>query len=309
MSRRNVTRCAVAVCALLAASAGAVRGQSAALIGNVDFGIDAAGVHVSQVRLGGLYPFGSYMDRIGVPVEASPQPLASRAPGAAIGLWRNDGAATTGIDAEAGVVEVGGHVRTIGDATWRIKPGRGTSVELLAAGDLVGTQQAAGLGIGYGFVGSSVEQALAERISATCLAGYQSFADGNGRAHLRAGLVWHALPSSGIDVQWRWRRFDDARDVVQRPYFNPGGYSQNQVATGIRRQFGGWTLSAAIGAGYETIDGTDTRPVRTAELRGEAKLGERAHVALYAGYDHSASDIDFPDHSARQIGAALTWPF
>ena len=37
----------------------------------------------------------------------------------------------------------------------------------------------------------------------------------------------------------------------------------------MRRRLGGWTVAGAIGAGIETIDGTERHPVRTAELRAE----------------------------------------
>jgi hypothetical protein len=51
-----MTRRVGAACAIVMACAGAAHGQSASLLGNVDFAVDAAGLHVSKVRLGGLGP-------------------------------------------------------------------------------------------------------------------------------------------------------------------------------------------------------------------------------------------------------------
>ncbi len=304
-----MTRGLFAACALVFACAGPAHAQSAALLGNVDFAVDASGLHVSSVRLGGLYPFGAYTDRIGVPMQTTPylQAGAARDAGSALGLWRDAGAATAGVDAEAGVVHAGGHMRTVGDATWRLRPAANTSVELVAAGDLVGTPDAADRGIGYGFVGSRVAQSV-ERFTAVGLVGYQSFTDGNDRLHVRAALVWQALPEYGLNMQVRWQRYGSRSDDAAG-YFNPGCYSQAQFAAGVRRRLGAWTLSAALGGGIETIDAADSRPVRTVELRGEGALTDHLRLALYAGYDHSASYGESADNSSQKVGATLVWPF
>jgi hypothetical protein len=235
VGRKPMTRRVGAACAIVMACAGAAHGQSASLLGNVDFAVDAAGLHVSKVRLGGLYPLGYCMDRISVPMQTTPalQALPPRDAGAAMGLWQNASAATAGVDAEAGVIQAGGHNRTAGDAAWRIRPAPDTSVELLAAGDLVSTQDAIGRGIAYGFVGSSVERTFKDRFTAIGLAGYQSFTDGNERVHLRAGVVWQAMPEYGLNVQWRWREYASRKEDVEGAYFNPSAYSQNQVAAGV----------------------------------------------------------------------------
>jgi hypothetical protein len=68
-------------------------------------------------------------------------------------------------------------------------------------------------------------------------------------------------------------------------------------------------VSAAVGGGLETINRSETRPVGTAEVRGEAALTDKLRLAIYAGYDHSASYGDAAANASRQIGATLTRPF
>jgi hypothetical protein len=80
------------------------------------------------------------------------------------------------------------------------------------------------------------------------------------------------------------------------------------VAAGIRTRFGAWTVSAAVGGGVETINGSETRPVGTAEVRGEAALTAKLRLAIYAGYDHSLNYGDAAGNASRQIGATLTHP-
>lgn len=285
--------------------------QSASIIGNVRFAVDTSGVHVSDVRLGGQYPFGAYMDRIGVPMQSRPTlaALVTHEAGATMGLWRQAGGETSGLDGQASFVEAGGRVHTLGDGAWRVHAGSDTTLALLTAGDLMSTDEGIARGIGYGFFGSSVVHAFPEDVTAEGQAGVQSFTDGNERLHVRAGLVWNVLPAYGVSVQWRWRQYESMKDDADAAYFNPDSYAQNQVAAGVRKQIGRWTLSAAVGAGMETINGSESRPIGTAELRGDAALTDKLHVAVYAGYDHSASYADAPDSAFRQIGVTLIHAF
>jgi hypothetical protein len=180
------------------ALAGLAQAQSVSRLGNVNFAVDGDGVHVENVDLGGHYPFGAYMERAGVPMQAPTlASIATCEAGSAMGLWREEPDATTGVAGETSVVEAARRVRTVGDLAWRFHPSRGTRVELLAAGDLVASDDGLARGIAYGFVGSSVAREVVDHVTAEALAGVQSFTDGNARLQLRAGVVWEALPSHG----------------------------------------------------------------------------------------------------------------
>jgi hypothetical protein len=304
-----VTRWVVAALALVLAVA--AHAEPAAL-GNMDVSSDTDGFHAARVRIGGLYPYGSYLDHFGVAIQTTrySQSDWSRNAGGVVGLWRDQDPRTlAGINAEAGVVQVAGHTRGVGDVTWGLRPAPDTGVELIAAGDLVGTQKAIDRAIAYGFLAASVEHTFAERFTAIGLAGYQSFTDGNDRVHLRARLIWQAVPDYGVNVQLRWRQYESRKEDVDGAYFNPDRYRQWQAALGMRRRLGSWVWTGSLGAGRETINGTDTHPVRLAEIRGEGALTDRLRLALYAIYSRSTGYVDSPDYAYRQVGLTLIYPF
>jgi hypothetical protein len=305
-----VTRWVLAALAFVLASS--AHAEAPAALGNFDVSSDTDGFHAARVRVGGLDPYGSYVDHFGVAVQTTrySQSDWSRNAAGVVGLWRNQDPKTlAGINAEAGVVNVAGHTRGVGDVTWGLRPEPETGVELIAAGDLVGTQKAIERAIAYGFFAASVEHTFAERFTAIGLAGYQSFTDGNDRVHLRARLIWQAVPEYGVNVQLRWRQYESRKDDVDGAYFNPDRYRQWQAALGMRRRFGSWVWIGSLGAGRETINGTDTHPVRVAEIRGEGALTDGIRLALYALYSRSTGYVDSPDYSYRQAGITLIYPF
>ena len=304
-----MTRRVAAALALLLATA--AHAQSPALLGNLDFASDTDAFHASRVRVGGLYPYRSFVDHFGVAVQNThySQSGWSRDAGGIVGVWRNQDPSTLlGLNGEAGVVQVAGHTRGVGDVTWGFRPARDTGIELIAAGDLVATQKAIDRAIAYGFLAASVEQTFADRFTAIALAAYQPFTDGNDRVHLRARLIWQALPEHGLNVQFRWRQYESRKDDVEGAYFNPDRYRQWQGFVGMRRRFGSWVWIGGLGAGRETVNGTDTHPVRLAEIRGEGALTERVRLALYAIYSRSTGYVDAPDYAYREIGVTLIHP-
>jgi hypothetical protein len=65
-----------------------------------------------------------------------------------VGIYRSQRPDTLeGVRAEAGLVSVSGRARFVGDATWSHRPRDSTGVELIAAGDVVGTRAALERGI------------------------------------------------------------------------------------------------------------------------------------------------------------------
>ena len=303
-----MTRLVAAALALLLAAA--AHAQSPAVLGNVDIASDTDGFHASRVRIGGVYPYRSYVDHFGVAVQNTHywQSGWSRDAAGIVGIWRDQDPNTLlGLNGEAGVVQVAGHTRGVGDVTWGFRPARDTGIEVIAAGDLVATQKAIDRAIAYGFVAASIEQTFAERFTAIALAGYQPFTDGNDRVHFRARLIWQALPEYGVNVQLRWRQYESHKDDVDA-YFNPERYRQWQGFLGFRRRFGSWVWIGGAGAGQEKVN-ADVHPVRFAEIRGEGALTDRVRLALYAIYSRATGYVDAPDYAYRELGVTLICPF
>ena len=317
-ARRAAVRAAVLVplLAFVAASHSAVAraagASQAAALANADVSSDTDGFHTERVRAAALWSYASWLDYAGIAIQNTryAQDHWSRDAAGVVGLWRRQDAATlAGIVAEGGVTQVAGHTRVIGDADWSFRPAKDTGVELMAAGDVVGTEKAIERGIAYGFYAASVERRLADRLTGIALAGYQSFTDGNGRTHLRARLIWQALPDQGVNIELRWRGYRSEQNDVGGAYFNPDRYRQWQGVGALRRHVGSWTISGALGAGEETVNGTETHPVRTAELRAEGGLPRGMHVAVHAVYNRSTGYVASPDYAWREGGVTLIVPF
>lgn len=284
----------------------------AAALANLDVSSDTDGFHVERVRAGALWPYASPLDYAGVAIQNTryAQDGWTRNGAGVVGLWRKQDAKTlTGVVAEGGVTQVAGHTRVIGDADWSLRPAKDTGIELIAAGDVVATEKAIERGVAYGFYAASVEQRLADRFTAIALAGYQSFTDGNGRAHLRARIIWQAIPDQGVNLELRWRGYRNQDGDVGGAYFNPDRYRQWQGVGAVRRHIGSWTISGALGAGEETVNGAETHPVRSAELRAEGGLPRGMRVAVYAVYDRSTGYVAAPDYAWREGGVTLIVPF
>ncbi|HEY3554002.1 MAG TPA: hypothetical protein VGL67_02745, partial [Casimicrobiaceae bacterium] len=113
----------------------------------------------------------------------------------------------------------------------------------------------------------------------------------------------------GVNVQARWRQYESSRQDVGGAYFNPERYRQWQGAIAVRRRLAGWLLSGSFGAGRETINGTDSHPVRVAELRAEGALGDHARLVFYALYSRTTGYVDAPDYAYRQVGITLIHTF
>lgn len=283
-----------------------------AALADVSLASDTDGFHAARVRAGGLVAYRSWLDYRGIAAQTTryAQDGWTRDVAGVVGIWRAQDAMTrAGVDAEAGVVQVGGRTRAVGDATWSFRPRSDTGVELIAAGDLVETRKAIDRAIAYGFFAASVEQTIADRFTVIGLAGFQTFTDGNDRVHLRGRLIWQVVPDYGVNVQLRWRQYESRSTDVGGAYFNPDRYRQWQGAVELRRHIGSWTWNASLGAGRETINGSDTHPVRVAELRGEGAVTDSLRIAVHATYNRSSGYTDAPDYAYRQIGVTLIHPF
>ncbi|MEP6657003.1 MAG: hypothetical protein ABJC33_07185 [Betaproteobacteria bacterium] len=292
--------------------AGIALAQSAAILGNVEIASDSDGFHATRLRAGALYSYSSHLEYAGVAAQHTEYRQAGwrRGVTGVVGLWRKQELATlSGVNAEAGLVEVAGRTRVIGDATWGARIDATTGVELIAAADLVDTRPALERGIAYGLFAGSIEQRLLERLTLIGLAGYQPFTDGNARVHARARVVFDALPEQGVNLQLRWRGYESRQSDVQGAYFNPSHYQQWTGVVGFRKRHAGWVWQGALGAGREIVDNTNSQPVQLAELRAEGPLAGKLRIALNASYNKSTGYVDAPNYSYRRVGATLTYPF
>lgn len=305
----------IAAVATYIAWAGAAAAQDApyfAPVTDVVVATDTDGFHASRARAGGLYPYANPWSYAGAAAQSThyTQGDFRKDVAGVLGLYRDQRRDTlAGVDVEAGVARVSGHLRPIGQATWRLIPAPGTAVDLTASADLVETPKALDRGIGYTFVAAGVEQQFGERFTATGLAGWQSFSDGNARAHLRARLIWLALPEEGITLQLRYRQYSTREADVGGAYFNPDDYRQWLGVAAIRKRYAGWVFSGALGAGQEQSTGVGSHPSYLAEASCEGPIAGNVRLVLHAGYYRSAGFIDSPDYAYRLVGATLVLPF
>jgi hypothetical protein len=224
-------------------------------------------------------------------------------------LYRNQRRNTLeGLNAEAGLVSVGGKARPVGDVTWTLRPRESTGVELIAAGDIVGTREAIERAISYGLVGASVEQQFGERWTGIGLVGWQPFTDGNARALLRARFIYALLPEQGLSAQVRWRGYSSREDDVQGAYFNPERYRNWDAGFAWRRRFGTWVVAGLAGAGRERIDEESWRTTGLAELRTEGPVAGDSHLSVGLAYNRAAGFNAADDYWYGALNVSLIVP-
>ena len=125
-----------------------VAGHAAAQVavpGDINASGDADHFDALRLRTGALFDYASPFQYAGVAAQTTQYEQSGwhRDAQAIMVLWRNQRRDTlTGTIAEAGLVRISGRMRVIGDATWSLRPGPHTGIELLAAGDLVETPRA-----------------------------------------------------------------------------------------------------------------------------------------------------------------------
>ena len=272
---------------------------------------DNDGFHASRARIGALYRYDNPWSFAGAAVQSAAysQGEYRKDVESILGVYRDQRRDTlAGIDAEAGLARVSGHLRPIGDATLRLATSLESAVDLIASADLVETPQALDEGIGYTFAAVNVEQQLGSRFTATGLAGHQWFTDGNSRDHLRARLIWLALPDDGVTLQLRYREYWSGKEDVGGAYFNPENYRQALIVSAIRKRYEGWIYGGTLGAGREKSTGVDSRPSYLAEANAEGPLAGPLRILLRAGYYRSAAFIDNPTYAYRLFTAQVILP-
>ena len=272
---------------------------------------DADGLGGLLARGGMLHDYASPRDYAGWAVQAThyAQDRWREDVVGVMGLYRNQrGPALEGVQAEAGLVSVDGKVRPVGDVTWRLQPRESTGVELIVAGDLVGTRAALERAISYGLAAAGLEQRLGDRWTAIALAGWQPFTDGNARTLLRGRVIYALAPQQGLSAQVRWRQFASRDDDVDGAYFNPGRYRTWDAGLAWRRRVRGWTLAGHAGAGRERIDERPSQATGVAEFRAEGPVGQGSVVAFGLLYSRAAGFNTAPDYWYGALNVSVKFP-
>jgi hypothetical protein len=303
---------AVAACMAWTGPIEAQQAPALAPLTDVLVSSDTDGFQASRVRAGAFLPYANPWRYSGLAAQSTlyKQGDFRKKVTGVLGVYRDVRRDTlAGVNVEAGVVRVSGHLRPLGDASWRLVPVAGTALDLTASADLVETPKALDRGIGYTFLAAGLEQQFGERFTVTGLAGWQTFSDGNARPHLRARLIWLAVPDDGITLQLRYRQYATRQTDVDGAYFNPEDYRQWLGVAAIRKRYAGWTFSGALGAGPQFITGAEAHTTYLAQARAEGVIAGNVQLALHASYNQSVGFIDSPDYAYRIFGVTLIVPF
>jgi len=283
-----------------------------AAVAQVGFEDDADGFNAAKLRAGALFDYASELQHAGLALQNthySTGGWSTDAP-AIVGVYRNQRRDTLeGVRAEGGLVQVEGHTRVVGDATWSHRPRQTTGIELILAGDLVGTREALEQGIAYGLAGASVEQQFGHRFTGVAMAGWQPFTDGNSRALLRARMIWSLLPDQGISAQLRWRQYSSSDADVGGAYFNPDHYRTWDAVLSMRRRVGTWIVSGLAGGGQERVENGSWQSTGVAEARAEGPLSRDMRLACSATYSNAAGFSNSPDYWYGSVNVSLIVPF
>ena len=283
-----------------------------ATLADISFASDTDGFRVTRSRIGALSSYANPWSYAGAVMQSTryAENGFRKDGNAVLGVYRDQRRDTlAGVDIEAGVVRVAGRLRPTGEMTLRMTTTLGSAIEMNASADLVETRKALNRAIGYTFFAAAADHQFGERFTLTALAGWQHFSDGNSRSHLRARLIWLALPDAGVTLQLRYRQYWSRDADVDGAYFNPLAYRQLLAVAAIRKRYDGWIYGGAIGAGQEFSTGSGTRPSYLAELRGDGPIAGDARLVLRAGYYRSAGYADSPDYAYQRAGATLVLPF
>jgi hypothetical protein len=314
---RAVSRIVAAIALAIATSVGAANAAESdpnGTAGVAYVGVDGDADDFGGVlaRAGVLFDYESHLHHAGFAlqnVHYAQDGWSADAPGI-IGIYRNQKPGTLeGIRAEGGLVSVSGHVRVVGDATWSLRPRETTGIELIAAGDLVGTREAIERGIAYNLAGASIEQQFGERVTAIGLAGWQSFTDGNSRTLLRGRLIWSMVPEQGISGQVRYRQYTSSETDVDGAYFNPEHYRNWDAGLTVRRRVGTWTLSGLAAAGQERVAEESWKATGVAELRAEGPIMDDVRLSLGTFYSRAAGFANSSDYWYGGFNLNVIVPF
>lgn len=195
------------------------------------------------------------------------------------------------------------------DSNWGFSVTDSTKMELVLNRDRVETQNSLNNGIYYTMGGLSVEQRLAESLTAVVMGANMYFSDTNTRPIARAKLIYDLLPEYGLTAQFRYRQYWDTNTSVANNYFNPNQYIENMVAFGARKRIDGWVVSGTAGVGRQSINqgSATTTQLYEAALTSPVNSNDY-YFKTRAGYGKSAGFLG-PNYFYRYVMEELIIPF
>lgn len=305
------TLAALSLTPLVSIAADDERDERTGVLAESRFESDADDFDALLLRSGLLLDYKSHLQNGGFAVQNTHYSQGSwreDVPGI-MGIYRNQNRSTLeGVRAEAGVVSVGGRARPVGDFTWSLRPRESTGVELIAAGDVVGTHEAIERSITYGLLAASAEQQFGPRLTGIALVGWQPFTDGNSRTVLRARMIMSVVPEHGLSAQVRWRQFTSSEDG-STAYYNPGRYRNWDAGLSLRRHVGTWVVAGLAGAGQERADSGSWQTTGIAEVRAEGPLTGDTRLAVGLRYNNAAGFANSSDYWYGAVNVSLIVPF
>lgn len=154
----------------------------------------------------------------------------------------------------------------------------------------------------YNFLGAAIDHPFSERFSGTMVAGVQTFGDGNRRDHLRANLVYVAVPEQGISLQVR-SRYHRNTDPYTGGYFSPPWYAEAVGVLGVRRVFGGHAWRLLAGTGRQRTADEGWKRARMFELNYESPRWRQNWLRVNAGYSDTpvATNVSSGNYSYRYL--------
>lgn len=184
-----------------------------------------------------------------------------------------------------------------------------TKAELMLNRDRVETQNSLNNGIYYTLAAVSIEQQLAERLSAIMMAGNMYFSDSNMRPLVRARLIYDLIPDYGVTAQIRYRQYRDTNINLPNNYFNPSTYNESMGVLGIRKRISGWVLSGTAGVGRQSVNQDPSTTTQLYEMTAISPVSsDDYYFKTRVGYGKSAG-FQGPNYFYRYIMEELVIPF
>ena len=153
--------------------------------------------------------------------------------------------------------------------------------------DIVGTTVGLSRGLYYSFIGATADLPLGPRDTLVGLAGWQSYDGNNDRLHLRGRYIHVVSEDWGLSVQMRARYFRDS-DPHEFDYYSPHWYGEALGVLALRRWYGGWEFSGAIGNGRQRDDRRAWHAAHLAEMRITSPKRGAWYLDVHAVYTDTA---------------------
>lgn len=160
----------------------------------------------------------------------------------------------------------------------------------------------------YTLTGASIEHQLNNRLTAVGLLGVMGISDGNYRWIFKGKLIYDLFPTSGINLQLRYRQFRDTNTQVPNYYFNPDFYSETLFGIGIKKRISSWTLSGIAGVGRQSLSAIPSTTTKLFEASLTSPVYSQIFFRARAGYIN-AGEFQGPTYSYRYFMNELIFAY